>query len=121
MFPKVLKETADQFAEEAIVQIKGRYDSNDRGAQILLSNIKALAFGKQVTIEMEKSKVDRETLAEIDRTIRQYPGMDKICFALFDGGVAKSRAELNVMVDSGNILMLSTLSSLLNGKGRLIV
>ena len=121
VFPRVLKEQASVFAEEAIIRVRGRFDANDRGSQVIVQKADALSFGKQVTIEMERSKLDALTLSEINREIVNYPGTDTLCFVVYDGGVAMKRAELDILVDSSNIAMLSTLSSLLQGKGRLVV
>ena len=121
MFPNTLKAMGDRLAEEAIVKVRGRFDPSDRGSQVLVSSVDRLAFGKQMDIELESGLVDPLTLNEINQTIAKYPGADNVSITLVDGGMVRRRIDLDVMVDTGNILLLSTLSSLLKDKGRVRV
>ncbi|MGI6220771.1 MAG: DNA polymerase III subunit alpha [Coriobacteriales bacterium] len=121
MFPNTLKSMGENLAEEAIVKVRGRFDPSDRGSQVLVSSIERLAFGKQMDIELDRGCVDTVTLGEINQIIGKYPGADNVSITLVDGGVVCRRIDLGVLVDTGNILMLSTLSSILNGKGKVVV
>ena len=121
MFSNAFKAMGDRLGEEAIVKVRGKFDPSDRGSQVIVSNVERLAFGKQMDIELEHGLVDTVTLNEINEIIARYPGADNVSITLIDGGMVRRRIDLGVMVDTGNILLLSTLSSLLNGKGRVRV
>ena len=121
MFSKPFKSMSDRLAEEAILKVRGRFDPSDRGSQVIVSSIERLAFGKQMDIELEYGSLDPMMLNEISQTIGKYPGADNVSITLVDGGMVRRRIDLDTMVDTGNILLLSTLSSMLNGKGRVRV
>ncbi len=121
VFPNSMESCSDALVEESIIKVRGRYDKTDRGSQLNTRQARPLSFGKQITIETNRSSLDRELLSEIDRTIRQYPGTDKVSFLLFDGDVAKNRVDLPLRADTGNLVLLSTLSSILGSRGKLVV
>ena len=121
VFAKTLAEYGDNIAEEKIVKVVGRYDNSDRGAQMRVSQINALDFGKNIFIEAQRAKVDKEFFSDIRNTLIDFPGTDKVTVTLMDGVTATDVAELPMRVDSKNVVLLSTLSSVLQGRGRVKV
>ncbi len=121
VFSKTLEEYGKSLAEENIVKIRGRYDKTDRGSQIRVNSCIALTYGRKVKIETEAENIDRDLLNEINRTICEFPGADKISFVIFEGGVAKSDIDLPQHVDGGSLTLLSALAALLKGKGKVVV
>ncbi|MGI6216365.1 MAG: DNA polymerase III subunit alpha [Coriobacteriales bacterium] len=121
VFSRNLQKCGDAISDEAIVKVTGRFDSNDRGSQILVSNVKELALGKKMRIEIDKSELDKQVLSDICSTIERYPGSDDISFILYNGKTPESRVDVPVKADCGNILFLSALSAVLNKRGRVVV
>ena len=118
IFSRTLADCGDALAEEKIVEMRGRYDYNDRGAQLKVSRVKPLSFGRNLVIEMDRADVDRSILREIKSSAMEFPGTDQITLDITRDGVPGDLVDLPLRVDGGNVVLMSTLSSILEGKGK---
>ncbi len=118
IFSRTLAEYSDALAEEKIVKLRGKYDCGDRGSQFKVSNAQALSFGRNINIELDRAEVSRELLGEIKTSALDFPGNDKITLKVSNNGIVSDLVDLPLNVDSGNVVLMSTLSSLMHGRGR---
>ncbi len=118
IFSRTLAECSDALAEEKIVKLRGKYDCGDRGSQFKVSNAQALSFGRNINIELDRAEVSRELLGEIKTSALDFPGNDKITLKVSNNGIVSDLVDLPLNVDSGNVVLMSTLSSLMHGRGR---
>ena len=109
---------ADAIQEDAIVKIKGKFEHNDRGNQIMAFEVERIelseedALPQRLEIRLASSEVDQGTSTKLNRILRSYPGRDGVVLFVSQADGRKFRAELPVTVDAGSRVMLSEIQDL---------
>ncbi len=108
--------------EDAIVKIKGRFEVNDRGNQLLVNEVKLLELTEneanaaplcmELTVKM--SEFNAITSNKLINILKAHPGKDSIVLFVVQSDGTKMRAELPVQVNSKDSLLLAHLHDLFN-------
>ncbi|MGN0302247.1 MAG: OB-fold nucleic acid binding domain-containing protein, partial [Anaerotardibacter sp.] len=108
--------------EDAIVKIKGRFEVNDRGNQLLVNEVKLLELSEneanaaplclELTVKM--SEFNAITSNKLINILKAHPGKDSIVLFVVQSDGSKMKAELPVQVNSKDSLLLAHLHDLFN-------
>ena len=111
-------ENAEAIQEDAIVKVKGKFEHNDRGNQIMAFEMQPIELGdadaKPIRLELRvaSSALDQTKSLRLNRILKSYPGRDGVVLFVQQGDGRKFRAELPVSVDSRSSIMRSELRDL---------
>ena len=109
---------ADAIQEDAIVKVKGKFEHNDRGNQIMAFEVEAIelseadALPQRLEIKLSTSDFNQTTSLRLNRILKSYPGRDGVVLTLSQDDGRKFRAELPVTVDATSPMMLSEIQDL---------
>ncbi|MEE0845475.1 MAG: DNA polymerase III subunit alpha [Eggerthellaceae bacterium] len=109
---------ADAIHEDAIVKIKGKFEHNDRGNQILAYEVESIelseedAIPQHLEINLQMGDFNQTTSLRLNRILKSYPGRDGVVLMLKQDDGRKFRAELPVTVDATSQVMLSEIQDL---------
>ncbi|MEG0072691.1 MAG: DNA polymerase III subunit alpha [Raoultibacter sp.] len=111
---------AEELIEDAIVKIKGKFEHNDRGNQLLAFEVKILELaGKeadakpaQLELRIRQSDFNSEASQRLNRILLSHPGRDGVVLLVQQTDGRKFRAELPLTVDSTSSMMLSEILDL---------
>ncbi len=114
----------DAFEEDAVVKIRGKFEKNDRGDQLLVYEIHRLELDEDDTgrkvrtleISIMQSDMNSQTMQSLDRILGSYPGQDGMVLYVCQTDGRKFRAELPKTVDSYNANLFTDLRSLFGRK-----
>jgi DNA polymerase-3 subunit alpha len=116
----------DDEGHDAIVRVRCRYDSTDRGQQILVNEVHRLnleaAPRRQRALELHISseRFNQQVSDSLSRTLMRHPGTIPVILFLTQSSGKKLRAELPTTVDSDSSELRTELETLL-GTGSLRV
>lgn len=116
---------ADVVQEDAIVKIKGKFESGDRGNQIMAFEITSLELNeedakpKHLELCVPAGSFDASRSAHLSRILKSYPGRDGVVLLVKQSDGRTFRAELPVTVDSYSAVMKSEIMSLFGSGARI--
>lgn len=109
---------ADAIQEDAIVKIKGKFECNDRGSQIMAFEIQAIELGEadeapsHLELCISSADFDQTKSLKLNRILKSYPGRDGVVLMVRQADGRKFRAELPVSVDARSAIMRSEIKEL---------
>lgn len=112
------EENAEALQEDAIVKVKGKFEHNDRGNQIMAFELEAIDLGEADVrpshLELRVSSADFSQMKSVrlKRILSSYPGRDGVVLFVRQNDGRKFRAELPVSVDARSSVMLSEIKDL---------
>ncbi len=112
------EENAESIQEDAIVKIKGKFEHNDRGNQIMAFEMETIelneADARPSHLELKVSSTDfnQTKSMRLNRILSSYPGRDGVVLFVRQSDGRKFRAELPVSVDARSSVMLSEIQDL---------
>lgn len=102
---------AEVIQEDVIAKIKGKFEHNDRGSQIMCFELEALELSEEdarpshLELRVPSGAFDATRSARLNRILRSYPGRDGVVLFVQQTDGRKFRAELPVSVDAqSNVL-----------------
>ena len=115
---------SDAIVEDAVVKVKGKYEINDRGNQLMAFEVERLelddteADRRPTTLEISITQGDfsQDAVSFLNRILKQYPGQDGVVLYVRQADGRKFRAELPMTVDARSTLMLTQLQQLFGRK-----
>ncbi len=110
----------DAIEEDCIVSIRGKFEKNERGDQLMVREIRRLDLGdadgmrKPRTLEISVMQADMSsaTMQFLDQILHRYPGTDGTVLFVRQADGRKFRAELPTTVDAYNDALYSDLRAL---------
>jgi DNA polymerase-3 subunit alpha len=111
---------ADAIVEDAIVKIKGKFEINDRGNQLMAFEVERIELDdseadvKPRTVELSVMQRDlsQNTMQFLNQILKRYPGQDGTVLYVLQSDGRKFRAELPLTVDSRNRGLFTELQQL---------
>ena len=109
---------ADAIQEDAIVKVKGKFEHNDRGNQIMAFEVERIelsdedALPQRLELSLQMGDFNQTTSLRLNRILKSYPGRDGVVLMLRQDDGRKFRAELPVTVDATSSVMLSEIQDL---------
>ena len=111
-------ENAEAIQEDAIVKVKGKFEHNDRGNQIMAFEMEAIELNEEdarpvrLELRVPMADFDQAKSLRLNRILKSYPGRDGVVLFVQQNDGHKFRAELPVTVDSASTIMKSELQEL---------
>lgn len=106
--------------EDSIVRVRGKFEVNDRGNQIVANEVQAIqlegkeadAAPRHLELCLHANEFDAVKSQHLNRILQQFPGRDGVCILISQSDGHKFRAELPISVDSRNNVMRNELNEL---------
>ncbi len=111
-------ENAAAIQEDAIVKVKGKFEHNDRGNQIMAFEVEAIELSEEdarpshLELKVASAELDQTKSLRLNRILRSYPGRDGVVLLVQQSDGRKFRAELPVAVDAHSSVMRSEIQDL---------
>ena len=111
-------ENAEAIRDDAIVKVKGKFEVNDRGSQIMAFELEALELREEdarpshLQLQVPSRSFDQSRSANLSRILRQFPGRDGVVLLVEQADGRKFRAELPVSVDARSPIMKAEIRDL---------
>ncbi|MDR3316213.1 MAG: DNA polymerase III subunit alpha [Coriobacteriales bacterium] len=119
IFPQNYARYGAHLTDEAKVAVRCRYESNDRGQQILVSEVYPLVLEKEqdarpavVELHVPTERFNQRTSDDLNRLLRACPGSDPVVLFLKQSGNQHFRAELPLTVDATSTILRDGLVTL---------
>ena len=112
------EENAEAIQEDAIVKVKGKFEANDRGNQIMAFEVEVIELNEadarpsHLELRVAMADFDQSKSLRLNRNLKSYPGRDGVVLFVSQGDGRKFRAELPVTVDARSQIMLSEIQDL---------
>ena len=109
---------ASAIVEDAIVQIKGKFEHGDRGNQIICYDIETLEFSEEdagpssLELHVPARDFNQTRVMRLNRILQSYPGHDYVVLIVRQADGRRFRAELPCTVDSSSMAMKSEIQDL---------
>jgi DNA polymerase-3 subunit alpha len=112
VFPKVFEQygaalQANDLTGDPIVKLRCRYDLSDRGAQIIVAEVKRLELDETaaerprvVELKVASSSFNQQVSNDLALLLKRYPGRDPVILFLTQSSARNLRIELPTTVDS---------------------
>ncbi len=124
IFPTYYKECgkaleADADGHDAIVKVVCKYESTDRGQQILVSKVERLKLDEQtlrpqpIELHITSDVFNQQVADNLNRTLSRYPGIDPVVLYIGSADGKKFRAELPTTVDGRSMALRTELDLVL--------
>jgi len=125
VFPRTLEQYRDIIAEEATVRVRGRYETDDRGAKILVEEIETFDSGvfgkppKRLRLKVVPEQVQNpEFSRKIQEMLNAFPGRDSVELAIYEARTDRTTvAIMKEKVDADNTGLFGELAMLLGEGG----
>ncbi|MBQ9068108.1 MAG: DNA polymerase III subunit alpha, partial [Eggerthellaceae bacterium] len=106
--------------EDAVVTVRGKYEKNERGDQLMVREIHLLELDdvgddgapRTVEISVMQGDMNSSTMQFLDQILHRYPGRDGMVLYVRQSDGRKFRAELPMTVDSHNAALYGDLHAL---------
>ncbi len=111
-------ENAEAIQEDAIVKVKGKFEHNDRGNQIMAFEVEVIELNEEdarpshLELKVASSELDQTKSLRLNRILQSYPGRDGVVLFVQQTDGRKFRAELPVAVDARSPVMRSEIQDL---------
>ena len=112
----------DDFAkviqEDVIAKIKGKFESGDRGSQIMAFELEALELNEEdarpshLELRVPSRSFDQNRSAHLSRILNSYPGRDGVVLFVQQADGRRFRAELPVSVDAQSTVLKAEIRDL---------
>ena len=110
--------------EDAIVQIKGKYEVGDRGNQLMAYEIEKLELREEeerhgpltVQISIQQRDMSQDSMTFLTQILKRYPGRDGVVLYVHQSDGRKFRAELPLTIDAHNAGVFNELRALFGRK-----
>ncbi|MDR2956788.1 MAG: DNA polymerase III subunit alpha [Coriobacteriales bacterium] len=105
IFPTYYRDAEGMIYDEAVVSVRGRYESSDRGAQFLVNSVTLLSIDENsdepgiLELNLVSSRLNQSFSDELARLCKAYPGRDALVMVLEQADGQRTRAHLPVTVD----------------------
>ncbi len=109
---------AEVIQEDVIAKIKGKFESGDRGNQIMAFELEALELNEEdarpshLELSVPSRAFDQNRSAGLNRILRSYPGRDGVVLMVQQADGRKFRAELPVSVDAQSPILKAEIRDL---------
>ncbi len=111
---------SDVVYEDAIVKVRGTFEVNDRGNQIIAREVSLLELAEEaqqkapghLEIALHSSEFDQNRSAHLNRILKSFPGRDGVVLLVDQSDGRKFRAELPLKVDSSSPVLRGELQQL---------
>jgi DNA polymerase-3 subunit alpha len=110
----------DEDGHDAIVRVRCRYESSDRGQQILVTEVKRLSLDdgprrpRALELHIASEQFNQHISDLLSRTLREHPGPDPVILLLDQSDGKKLRAELPTSVNGDSPELNRKLKELLH-------
>ena len=111
-------DNAEAIQEDAIVKVKGKFEANDRGNQIMAFEVEVIELNEadarpsHLELKVASSDFDQSKSLRLNRILKSYPGRDGVVLLVQQSDGRKFRAELPVSVDSRSQILRSEIQEL---------
>ncbi len=111
-------ENAQVIQEDVIAKVKGKFEVNDRGSQIMAFELEALelreedARPRHLELSVPSRTFDQNRSARLSRILQSYPGRDAVVLMVQQADGRRFRAELPVSVDAQSPIMKAEIRDL---------
>ncbi len=110
----------ESIVEDAIVKIKGKYEVNDRGNQMMAFEVERIELDDEkedaapttLEIRINQSDFSQDAMGFLTQILKRYPGRDGVVLYISQTDGRKFRAELPTTVDARNKNLLTELQQL---------
>ena len=112
------EENAEAIQEDAIVKVKGKFEANDRGNQIMAFEVEVIELNEadarpsHLELRVAMADFDQSKSLRLNRILKSYPGRDGVVLFVQQNDGHKFRAELPVSVDSRSQILRSEIQEL---------
>ncbi|MDR1013394.1 MAG: DNA polymerase III subunit alpha [Coriobacteriales bacterium] len=124
MFPRYFEESGRELepgddGHDAIVRVRCRYESTDRGQQIIVTEARRLSLEnaprapRVMELRLRSEDFNQQTSDRLSRTLRRHPGPVPVVLFLAHADGRKLRAELPTTVDGDSPDLAAELESFL--------
>ena len=111
-------ENAAAIQDDAIVKVKGKFEVNDRGSQIMAFEMEAVelreedALPAHLELRVSSAEFNQTKSLRLNRILQSYPGRDGVVLFVNQADGRRFRAELPVTVDARSAVMRSEIQEL---------
>lgn len=111
-------ENAAAIQDDAIVKVKGKFEVNDRGSQIMAFEMEAIelreedALPSHLELRVSSAEFNQTKSLRLNRILQSYPGRDGVVLFVNQADGRRFRAELPVTVDARSAVMKSEIQEL---------
>jgi len=112
------EENREAVQEDAIVQVKGKFEHSDRGNQLIVFDVSPIELNEEnagpnhLELRIASARFDQNTSLSLNRILKNYPGKDGVVLFVEQSDGKKFRAELPLTVDSRNTGLLAEIQDL---------
>ncbi|HIR43408.1 MAG TPA: DNA polymerase III subunit alpha [Candidatus Aphodovivens avicola] len=109
---------ADAIQEDTIVKIKGKFEHNDRGNQIMAFEVEVIELSEadlqpqRLELRLSSADFNQTASVKLKRILGTYPGRDGVVLLVSQNDGRKFRAELPVTVDATSSMMKAEIQDL---------
>ena len=109
---------AEVIQEDVIAKIKGKFESGDRGNQIMAFELEALELNEEdarpshLELRVPSRSFDQNRSAHLSRILNSYPGRDGVVLFVQQADGRRFRAELPVSVDAQSSVLKAEIRDL---------
>ena len=109
---------AEVIQEDVIAKIKGKFESGDRGNQIMAFELEALELDEEdarpshLELRVPSRSFDQNRSAHLSRILSSYPGRDGVVLFVQQADGRRFRAELPVSVDAQSTVLKAEIRDL---------
>lgn len=109
---------AEVIQEDVIAKVKGKFEHNDRGNQIMVFEAESIELSEEdalpshLELRINSAEFDPTRSLRLNRILRSYPGRDGVVLFVQQSDGRKFRAELPVSVDARSVVMKSEINEL---------
>ncbi len=111
---------SDCIVEDAVVKVKGKYEMNDRGNQLMAFEVQRLELDdgaadnapRTLEIDVASNDFSQSNAAFLTQILNKYPGADGVVLFVKQADGRKFRAELPMTVDTHNRTLFMELEQL---------
>ncbi len=115
-----LLQPEDETGELPVVHVRGKFERNDRGVQIIAYEIDSLAMNEQgahrgpsaLSIRVQSEKFSNDVMAQLSAIFDNYPGSHSVTLFIEQTDGRKFRAELPVSVNCSSQEMINRVGAL---------
>ena len=111
-------DNAEAIQEDAIVKVKGKFEANDRGNQIMAFEVEVIELNEadarpsHLELKVASSDFDQSKSLRLNRILKSYPGRDGVVLFVQQADGRRFRAELPVSVDAQSTVLKAEIRDL---------
>jgi DNA polymerase-3 subunit alpha len=119
IFPSYFRDNEAYITDDAVVSLQGRYESSDRGAQLLVNTVKLLSLGDAddgpgaLEVYIPSVRLNQTLSDDLARICQRHPGRDSLAIIVEYNDGRRERGHLPVTIDAMNEEFKAALAELL--------